>query len=203
MFFRRATCGFLVALAVAGCGEGSRTPSDGSTTTVVSTSTTASTVLPTTTTLDAREPKCATAPKKDATAPPDDWASYWQTRPASNQPLSLEICLDDVTPTVGQLVTLTVTADDPDATIGEANCDIYVSFVTSPGSDCRDFRGPTSAPEPTPPAAHGHVVKTYTYTYAKAQTYLVFVTVWSSPESGKPHPYASKADASLHVSVLP
>jgi hypothetical protein len=192
----------LLLVGVAACGDDrprAASPTTTSTVPRATSTTTDSTVAPTT--VVAKDRKCATAPQQDITPPPADWATYWQTQPDPNRPVSLEICLDDVAPTVGQPVTLTVTADDPDASIGEGNCDIAVSWVSSPGTDCRDFQAAPGSPEPTPSKVHGHVVKTYTYSYTKAQTYLVFVTAWSSPESSKPHPYASDAQASLHVSV--
>jgi hypothetical protein len=209
---RAAVCGLLLLLGIAACGDDGRTSSEDTTTSADRTTSTAPvtpTGAPTTgethasTTADAREPKCATVPATDPTAPPDDWAQYWQTKPAANQSLRLEICVDDVTLKVGAPVTLTVTADDPDASIGDGGCDIYVGWATTPAQGCRDAQAPPSSPVPTPSPVHGHVRKTFTHAYTKAQTYLLFVTVWSSPESPTPQPYASKAETSLHITVLP
>jgi hypothetical protein len=198
-------------LAFAACGRGSDnvTVADDNTTTSetepTTTTTTTSEPPATTTTkaptpVEVKEKQCASAPAAQPQPRPDDWATYWQTEPDANQPMTMEICIDDVTPRVGQLVTLTVTADDPDASIGEGDCDIYVSWMSNPGNLCRDYMSIGEA-QPTPAKEHGHIVKSYTHTYTKAQTYIVEVDAASSEFTGKRHPYASSATAQLHLSV--
>jgi hypothetical protein len=199
----------VLVLLAAGCGRGANevaTTTTTSTTEAVTTTTeepTTTTVVAVTTTakpVEAKEKQCASAPAAETQPRPDDWATYWQTEPDANQPMTMTICIDDSKPAVGQLVTLTVTADDPDATIKDGDCDIYVSWMSNPGNLCRDYMS-IGEPQPTPAKEHGHVVKTYTHTYTKAQTYLVEVDAASSEFTGKRHPYASSAVAQLHLAV--
>jgi hypothetical protein len=199
----------MVLLALSGCGKDDKTVASGDTTTTIEETTTTTepptTVPPSPTTagkpLEVKEKKCAAGSVQDPQPPPDNWAQTWQTQPDTNQPMTMEICIDDVNPKVGQLVTLTVTADDPDASIGTDDCDIFVSWMSDHGSLCRDALVAPQGPEPTPAKEHGHVVKQYTHTYTKAQTYLVDVTAWSSDFNGHPHPYDNYSSAELHLSV--
>jgi len=205
---RRVVALALVA-ALAACGNGDKRPRVTATTGEVTTSTTeeattTTTAPPVTTTakpVEVKEKACADAPAAQPTPRRDDWATYWQTEPDANAPMTLSICLDDAKPKVGQLVTLTVIADDPDASVGEGDCDIYVSWMSNPGNLCRDTVVEGRPPEPTPAKEHGHQVKTFTHTYTKAQTYLVDVSAWSSPADPMPHPYRNSASAELHVTV--
>jgi hypothetical protein len=211
---RRVAVAAALVVAMAACGKGdgkldaSSSTTDEVTTTSTTeepTTTTATTAPPVTTTakpVEVREKGCASAPAGEPTPPPDDWATYWQTEPDANQPMTLSICLDDVKPRVGQLITLTVVADDPDASIGTEDCDIAVTWMSNAGNLCRDYMS-IGEPQPTPAKEHGHVEKTYTHTYTKAETYLVDVSAASSDFTGKRHPYASSAEASLHLAVHP
>jgi hypothetical protein len=155
----------------------------------------------TATSVAGRQRKCGTNPPDSPQPPPSDWANYWQTMPDTNQPMTVTVCVDDATPAVGQLVTLTVVADDPDAHIGTAECDIDVSWDGEAGNLCHDVFVPNTAPEPTPAKEHGHVEKTYTHTYEKAGDKVIDVEVWSGPSDGKRHPYHNTADARLAVTV--
>jgi hypothetical protein len=116
--------------------------------------------------------------------------------------MSLTICVDDITPAVGQLVTLTVTADDPDAHIGDGECDVFVTWDANRGSSCRDTVQPTNEPQPTPAEEHGHVQRTFTHTYSSETTDpTVDVSVWSGPDDGKRYPYNSLANIELRLTV--
>jgi hypothetical protein len=145
--------------------------------------------------------RCGSNPPDSPQPPPSDWATYWQTKPDTNQPMTVTICVDDATPAVGQVVTLTVVADDPDASVGTGECDIQVSWDGEVGNLCHDVRVPTASPEPTPPKTPGHVEKTYTHTYEKAGDKIIDVEVWSGPSDGKRHPYHNAADARLAVTA--
>lgn len=209
---RRVVLALALITGMAACGGGDNKPNLAATATTVEVTTTSTSETTTTTTTpppvattakpsEVKEKACASAPPAEATPRPDDWANDWQTEPDANQPMTLQICLDDAKPRVGQLVTLTVIADDPDASIGEGDCDITVSWMSNAGSLCRDYVVHDGTTEPTPAKEHGHVEKTYSHTYTKAQTYLVDVYASSSVYTGKRHPYASSAHAELHVSV--
>ena len=80
--------------------------------------------------------------------------------------MSLKICVDDITPAVGQLVTLIVMADDPDARIGDGACDVYVTWDSNHRQPLPRHRSPTNDPQPTPAEERGHVEKTFTHTYS-------------------------------------
>jgi hypothetical protein len=208
---RRLAIAVALVVAMTACGRADDKPvhAGGSTTEEVTTTTTeetstTTTAPPVTTTAkpaEVREKECASAPPAEPTAPPDNWATDWQTEPDANQPMTLQICIDDAKPRVGQLVTLTVIADDPDASIGEGDCDISVTWMSNPGNLCRDYMVHGDPPAPTPAKEHGHVEKTYSHAYTKAQTYLVDVYAASSVFTGRRHPYASSAHAELHLSV--
>ncbi len=58
--------------------------------------------------------------------------------------------VDDLTPKVGQVVTLNVLAEDPDAKIGTGDCDMYVTWDGNSGSLCRDTVAVPSEPKPRP-----------------------------------------------------
>ena len=173
-----------------------------STTTPSATSTTKKAKTTTTVAVD-KEEHCASTAHADPDPPPDDWATYWKTKPNANDPIALTICVDDITPGVGQLVTLTVTADDPDAHIGDESCDVFVTWDDNQGSLCRDVVQPTNEPQNTPNEEHGHIVKTFTHTYPIAAEPTVDVSVWSGPGDGKRYPYNSYANIELRLSVQP
>jgi hypothetical protein len=208
---RRVVMALALITGMAACSGGGDKKADRAVTTTtaeVTTSTTESTTTttapPVTTTakpVEVKEKACASAPAAQPTPRPDDWATEWQTEPDANQPMTLSICVDDLKPKVGQLVTLTVIADDPDASVGTGDCDIIVSWMSNPGNLCRDYVLHDGQTRPTPAKEHGHVEKTYTHTYTKAQTYLVTVDAASTEYTGHRHPYASGAEATLDLSV--
>ena len=152
---------------------------------------------------DPPELRCVTTTPSEPTPEPDDWATYWQTKPDpfENKGLLLKICVDDLTPKVGQLVTLNVLADDPDAKIGNGACDIYVTWDGNSGSLCRDTVAVPTDPKPTPKAEHGRVTMTYTHTYNGTGEKTIDVSAWSGPDSPDRHPYASYNSIELHVTV--
>ena len=177
-----------------------------STTTTPGLSTTTAVKGKTTTTVkavtdDDPESYCATTAPAEPTPVQDDWATYWQTKPEPNSALHLTICIDDRTPAAGQLVTLTVTADDPDAEIGDGDCDIYVTWESNPGSLCRDTVIASDEPRPIAARKHGHVVKNFTHTYNSAGEPNVDVSAWSGPGDGHRYPYNSYANIELKVIV--
>ena len=176
-----------------------------STTTPETTTSTAKPARNTTTTVaveaEDKEAHCASTAHADPEPAPEDWSTYWETKPNPNDPMALRICVDDITPAVGQLVTLTVTADDPDAHIGDGECDVFVTWDANRGSLCRDVVQPTNEPQPTPAEVHGHVEKTFTHTYSDSTDPIIDVSVWSGPADGKRYPYNSYANIELRLNV--
>lgn len=231
MSFSRRTwiaiaAGVVTLLAAIGAVAGTSddpTPKIGSNASRRTTSSTSST----TTTLTATAPPPAapsttqaptTAPTTLPTAPPSgkcvtigpgeprpttrDWDQYWQTKPQPNDGISLTMCIDDITPRIGQVVTMRVIADDPDATIGSGPCDVIVEWDGS-GAVCHDKVSETDPdPQPTPPEQPGHVDLSFQFTYQSAGPRIVYADVWSGPDDGrKPHPYHNTQEASLKVTV--
>ena len=127
--------------------------SGGSSTSVARGSTTTTKPKPSTTTTVGRdelaEPGCASGGGGAPEGPGADWATRWQTKPQPNDPATITICIDDITPKVGQVVTLTLVGDDPDAVITEAECGWVIDWEGNLASLCRDVLVPTVAPRPT------------------------------------------------------
>jgi hypothetical protein len=185
----------VVALVAGACGDDGDKKVDAADTTTTSTTsevttTTTALPLPSTTTKPApsKLKKCVTAKSSG-------------NDEATNQPLSIEVCIDDSTPSPTQYLTLTVTADDPDAPIGEGDCDIYVDWEGKAGNLCRDALIPPGPNDPPRTPEHGHRVKSFNHVYTDAGEYTVSVTVWSGPGDGHPDPYDNYATTELKLSV--
>ena len=145
---------------------------------------------------------CAQTTKADASPPPDDWPNYWQTKPKPNDGLDLVICVDDDTPKVGQTVKLYVLAQDKDAEIGSGPCDVFVTWDSNGGSDCRDtVVAPPAEPKPTPAEKPGKVTLTFIHEYADPGEWIIDVSAWSPPESPDASPYASYNSIELRVNA--
>jgi hypothetical protein len=178
------------------------TTEEPSTTTTALASTTSTAAAPSTTTTKPDVPnerRC-----QSATSTVHDnahWQDTWQTQPEPDDPLVVEICIDDVTPRVGQKVTLTITADDPDAKIDSSDqCQVDV-YWDGGGDLCHDVIVRTTSTSPVPPEEHGHVVLPLTHTYTQADTYTISVAVYSGPDSPQPHPYADSVYQEMAVTV--
>lgn len=113
----------------------------------------------------------------------------------------LLVCIDDVTPAVGQTVNVSVVAGDKDATIGTGECDVKVDWEGNAGSLCRDTVVVTRGPQPTPPREPGRVQVTYQHTYSRTGDALIDVSVWSGPADGKRYPYNSYNSVELPITV--
>ncbi len=140
---------------------------------------------------------CATVTGSGGQVQPG-WQERWLTEPAPNDPLTLEVCLDDRTPDVGQPVTATVTATDPDAALDGA-CGAVVAWDGPEACG-----GPDAAPDgrrrPTPAEVPGHHSVTRTHTYLEVGAYTVVATSTSGP-CCVGHPYASTASNTFLVEV--
>ena len=193
----------------AGTGITLRTTTTTTTPTTVATATAAETTTtvpaPTTSTpLPTAPPagRCVSVPPGDPRPTTNEWYRYWHTQPQPNDGISLTLCIDDVTTRVGQVVTLRVVADDPDASIGTGPCDVIVEW-DGQGNLCHDTVSPTDPePQPTPAEQPGHVDLTFKHTYDTPGERIVYVDVWSGPDDGhKPHPYHSTAAGEIKLVV--
>jgi len=181
---------------------------DGSTTTTDPDSPTTSTSSPPAsgTTLvgggPAPEPKCF---ERTGEVEPvrEDWATQWKAKPKSNQPATVRACIDDMTPRVGQLITITLEGSDPDATIGKGTCDAYVRWENEPVL-CRDVSlAAPPEPVPTPVPEPGHVKVTFTHAYEVGGPVDINAGVISSVDDAQQHPYESWAYVIINLHVDP
>ena len=157
----------------------------------------------TTTTVDedAPEPACVSAGGGSATPTEADWAERWQTMPQPNDPATVSICVDDVTPKVGQKVILSIVGDDPDAIFPTSECGTFVTWEGGHASFCRDFVIAWDEPRPTPKQEPGHVLQHFAHTYESPGQKTVTGSVWSAEYDGYTSPYSSRAIAALQVTV--
>jgi hypothetical protein len=145
-----------------------------------------------------KDPRCASGSSGGVKPPPAEWPMFWQTEPKVNDPTSISICVDDVSPAVGQLVTVELRGDDKDAVI-DRGCGWWITFNGESGSLCGSTI-PTE-PQPTPAERFGggfFAKKTFTYTGAGS------FTIRGAVQSGTPgivNPYSGEASASLTVQV--
>jgi hypothetical protein len=208
----------LVAAGLGGCGGDDDTQAGAGGTTTTSSSTTSSTT-PTPTPAEATSSSTTattkeagghdTPPEKrcvDASSGPvqpvaDDWGSRWQTKPEANDPVTMTICIDDATPAVGQTVRLTLTADDPDAKIVEAECGWFVTWQDDHDNLCRDFL--LAGVHPTPAEEPGHVEVSDTHVYTQPGSFTIIASVWSAEYVGYTSPYSSYVEANIPVQVHP
>jgi hypothetical protein len=168
------------------------------TTEVVTTTTAPAT---TTTTDPPPEPRCVEA-TGEPRAPMTDWAEWYQTEPGPDQAASVRICVDDVTPKVGQSVTVTLVGDDPDAGIVDAECGWQVYLTETFASLCRDWLLPPPAePQPTPTPVPGHIERSATVAFEEEGGGVVIGAVISTEWTGRPHPYSSYVHVVVPVTV--
>lgn len=145
---------------------------------------------------------CAQTTKSEPAPPRDDWALYWTTKPKNNDALDLVICVEDLTPKVGTTVKLYVLAQDPDAEVFRGPCDIFVTWDSNAGSECREGAvAPPADPKPTPKETPGKVTMTFIHEYSEPGEWIVDVSAWSTPEDGDPNPYASYNSIELRLDV--
>jgi hypothetical protein len=179
--------------------------SGGSSTSVARASTSTTKPKPSTTTTVGRdelaEPGCASGGGGAPEGPGADWASRWQTMPQPNDPATITICIDDITPKVGQVVTLTLVGDDPDAVITQAECGWVIDWEGNLASLCRDALVPTLAPRPTPPETRGHVLIRETHVYETPGQRKIDASVTSAEWHGYRDAYSSFAATQLTVDV--
>ncbi|HJR24690.1 MAG TPA: hypothetical protein VJ804_04405 [Acidimicrobiales bacterium] len=147
------------------------------------------------------EPACASAGGGPATPVEADWAERWQTMPRPNDPATVSICVDDVTPAVGQRITLSIRGDDPDAIFPSTECGVFITWDGPHASFCRDFVIAWEDPRPTPKEEPGHVLQYHAHTYDTPGTKTITGSVWSAEYDGYTSPYSSRAIATLQIQV--
>jgi hypothetical protein len=170
-------------------------------TAAVTTSTTAKATTSTTAKDAAPEARCAEASSGAPKPAGTGWEQLWQTKPADNDPATIKVCVDDVTPKVGQTVHLTLVGDDPDAKIVQAECGWFVTWEGDHGSLCRDFLIQVTQPMPTPAEEHGHIETTDSHAYDTAGAKTLIASVWSAEYAGVTSPYSSYAEAAIALQV--
>lgn len=120
-----------------------------------------------------------------------------------NQPLTLEVC-GPVSAKVGQSVTFTVVATDPDAPVFEDQCfggDPEVDFGDGgPQARCTVACDAPIRDRKTAPEA-GALKKALTHMYSKAGTYTATFTYRSGSACDRDNPYASTGSVSMTVTV--
>lgn len=216
--------GIVTVVARSGDDDGSDVATDATSTTTSSTSSTTTTAVPattspsvaestststtakaTTTTTVRKEPapeaRCAEASSGAPKPAGTGWQQLWQTMPADNDPATIKVCVDDVTPKVGQTVHLTLVGDDPDAKFVQAECGWYVTWEGDHLSNCRDFRTVVTAPMPTPAEEHGHIETADSHAYGTTGARTIIASVWSGNYSGVTEPYSSRAEVAIAVVV--
>ncbi|MEQ1786326.1 MAG: hypothetical protein ABL966_04680 [Acidimicrobiales bacterium] len=193
---------------------------DGSTTTSESTTTTGPTTTESTATTEALVPVESTTTMDGVTTtsidpPPepmciedvgeiylnDGWEGHWQTDPGPNAPAAIRVCVDDVTPRVGQVVHVTLVGDDPDAVLLDEECGWDVRF-DGLASLCRDYiLEPADEPRPTPAKEVGHIERTASHAFGSVGPATVLAAVRSADFDGTRHPYASYVAVSISLEV--
>lgn len=139
-----------------------------------------------------RQPACAKAASHAEPQPGTD---------AQKDPVTVRICVNDITPAIGQKVTVTLVADDPDAVLVDEECGWEIMWGDEPllGSFCRDFRrGGTPPPFVEEP---GHIERSAQHVYASAGVFTIRGSAWSGAYDGYTNPYSSRAEAELTIRV--
>lgn len=143
-----------------------------------------------------------TAPDDEAADEPDQrrCRSTDDAHVGDNVGISARLCVSDVTPRVGQAVTFTVRARDPDARLfGITGC--FPNDLVFGDSDMWCEGGPVCAAGSGHDAVReeGTVDAKRTHTYVKPGRYTARLELQSGSQC--PHPYASSAKLRLMVRV--
>lgn len=160
------------------------------------------------------EPACVEGGGGPAVEPPAEWNANWTTPLEPNDPVTLLLCIDDMHPAVGQTVTLTLVADDPDAEFRGSRCKYYFWWETDDLGRCLGSPawGGALAPgapptQPAPTGLPGHLEASETYVYetpgARSAGANV-VTFQPGPGiggGGGATPYESSAEAYIDIVV--
>jgi plastocyanin len=125
-------------------------------------------------------------------------AFYWDPAPGANAPLTVSVTPTSASAAVGEPVSFTATATDPDASV--ACDDVYYGDGVDIGSAARLRR---QFGRWVPPAKQqGQETKTYSHTFDKAGTYTVIVNFHSGDNCSENYnPYSSDGHAALTITV--
>ena len=172
-----------------------------------STTTTAAAATTTTTATTAAPRPTSSAP----TAPPRPvcldstdpacGAFGWASTPAPNDPLALTLTRKPNRAVVGEPVTFTIVASDPDAPVRSTQIIRFgdgEEIGTTKVDRCADRYGPWTLP----PETAGSTENVVRHVYAKAGTYTIEVVVESGEDCAPNlHPYANQATMTMKFEV--
>lgn len=119
----------------------------------------------------------------------------------TNKGMTVTLCFDDPTPKVGQTVTITVHANDPDAFITNDDCGGHLGIDSNYARDCRVTVD--TAQRQTPPRSEGDVLFTFPYKFTSAGDHSVGASSTSGGREGYVNPYASFANIVRTITVHP
>ena len=125
-------------------------------------------------------------------------AFYWDPAPGSNAPMNITIHASSTTLTVGETVTVTGAATDPDAEIVCHQVEWGPTYVLF-GVMLRSKFGRWDTPE----KKLGHVTETVSHAYDKPGTYrIAFEAISGGCPDSSTNPYTSEGTASVTVTVV-
>jgi hypothetical protein len=134
--------------------------------------------------------------------PGADWPERWQTKPEPNDPATISVCVDDLTPRVGQEIEVRLVGQDADAIFTDADCGWLVFFGDGePHPNCRPGGGVPAEPQPTPNQQFGRILRSAKHTYGSAGARTITASVVSAPWTGVTSPYSSVAVAEINITV--
>lgn len=121
-----------------------------------------------------------------------------------NAPLTMQVCVDPTPAKVGQPVTFSVTASDPDAPIVDGQCEAGIRARFGDESLTSGCRTSCAAPAQQQEYAKepGKFATQFTHTYTKAGTYTAVFTARSGRDCDQ-NPYASTGEVAVEVVVEP
>lgn len=116
-----------------------------------------------TTVADPPTPHCETVTAGGGPRP-DDWATYWQTEPAYNDPITLTSCVEDTTISAGERAVFVSSASDPDGRMFKnpscrepMRCYLYLYPPGAERESATQVSTPTE-PHPTPAESPGSTI---------------------------------------------
>ena len=125
-------------------------------------------------------------------------AFYWDPAPGSNAPMDMTIQASSTTLTVGETVTVTGTATDPDAQIMCHQVEWGPTYIYFAAMTRAKF-GRWETPEKKP----GHVTETVSHVYDTPGTYrIAFEAISGGCPDLWANPYTSQGTASVTVTVV-
>jgi hypothetical protein len=126
---------------------------------------------------------------------------YWQAEPGPNQPLAVDVDVAPQRAKVGEPVTFTVVARDPDLRIDRECVVVKYGDMTGEVASCEVFtclkrHGPWTPPQREP----DRVERIYTHTFTESGTYNV-AFIFKSKVTTCFNPYESEGTGSMTIQV--